>query len=274
MLAYAAGRPRIGERHSSPHTMLFIISAHIAAVAVLMSAKMDLPARISNNPIVVRFIHEPPPPPPNDANARQTQQQTHTTAITPRTHVTTREPVLEVPDTTPLPVPGPSDPIPMPPPQSDFHPTPVPVSTPAQPLTAASDLKPPYPESKLLAGEEASLTLRLTVDEHGRVVAVDPIGPADAVFLSAARKHLMARWRYKPAMQDGRAVSSTLVVTLRFELDDCAIDGWRLRAARLIFRACPFFPSLPAPPERFATCSHSCASAAVNRSSAPLSRCW
>jgi protein TonB len=111
--------------------------------------------------------------------------------------------------------------VPLPPQQPiDFHPTPVPASTPAQPLTAASELKPPYPESKLLAGEEAALTLRLTVDEHGRVVAVDPIGRADAVFLSAARRHLMAHWRYKPAMEDGHAVSSTLVVTLRFELDD------------------------------------------------------
>jgi protein TonB len=87
-------------------------------------------------------------------------------------------------------------------------------------MTPAADLRPPYPASKLAAGEEASLTLRLTIDENGRVVAVDPVGRADPVFLAAARKHLMARWRYKPAMQGGHPVSSTAVVTLRFELDD------------------------------------------------------
>ena len=95
----------------------------------------------------------------------------------------------------------------------------MPVSTPAQPLTSPADLKPPYPESKLLAGEEAALTLRLTIDEQGRVVAVEPIGRADPIFLAAARRHLLARWRYKPAMQDGRPVRATVVVTLRFELD-------------------------------------------------------
>jgi len=52
------------------------------------------------------------------------------------------------------------------------------------------------------------------------VVAVDPVGRADAVFLAAARRHLIAHWRYKPAMENGRAVASTLVVSLRFELDE------------------------------------------------------
>ena len=109
----------------------------------------------------------------------------------------------------------------MPPqPRFDPTPTPVPASTPAQPLTPASDLRPPYPQSKLLAGEQATLTLRLTVDERGRVVAVDPVGRADSVFVAAARRHLLARWRYKPALENGRAVTSTVVVTLRFQLDD------------------------------------------------------
>jgi protein TonB len=51
------------------------------------------------------------------------------------------------------------------------------------------------------------------------VIAVDPVGRADPVFLAAARKHLLAHWRYTPAMKDGRAVGSTIVINLRFELD-------------------------------------------------------
>ena len=39
MLAYPSNRPVVGVRGSSPNSMLFIISAHVAAVAVLMSAK-------------------------------------------------------------------------------------------------------------------------------------------------------------------------------------------------------------------------------------------
>ena len=86
-------------------------------------------------------------------------------------------------------------------------------------LTSASDLKPAYPPSKLVTQEEATLRLRLTIDESGRVTAVDPVGRADSVFLAAARRHLIARWRYRPATEDGRAVVSSMLITLRFELD-------------------------------------------------------
>jgi len=223
MLAYAAGRPRIGERHSSPHTMLIIISAHIAAVAVLMSVKMDVQRHIPEPPIIIRLLHPTPPPPHHPSVKPHSQQpQAPRTVYAPPKSVPTPKPLEQLPNATPEPrSDAEAGPVPMPPqPRIDPIPRPVPVSTPAQPLTAASDLRPPYPQSKLLAGEEATLTLRLTVDERGRVTAVDPIGPADPVFVSAARRHVLSRWRYKPAMQDGRAVASTVVVTLRFQLDD------------------------------------------------------
>ena len=86
-------------------------------------------------------------------------------------------------------------------------------------LTPASELKPPYPPSKLLNEEEATLHLKLTIDATGRVIAVDPVGRTDAAFLEAARRHLIAHWRYKPAMDEGRPVASSEVITLRFELN-------------------------------------------------------
>jgi protein TonB len=98
-------------------------------------------------------------------------------------------------------------------------PKPYPVKLEPRLLTSGEELKPPYPSSKLITEEEASLTLRLTIDERGRVVAVEPVGRADPVFLAAARRHLLARWRYKPASEDGRAIASTAVITLRFQLD-------------------------------------------------------
>ena len=72
----------------------------------------------------------------------------------------------------------------------------------------------------MASDEEASLRLRLSIDARGRVVAVEPVGSADRAFLAAARRHLLAHWRYQPATEDGRAVASTTVITLRFELDD------------------------------------------------------
>jgi protein TonB len=71
----------------------------------------------------------------------------------------------------------------------------------------------------LLSEEEAVLRLRLSISDDGRVIAVDPVGPADRTFLDAARRHLIAHWRYQPATEDGRTIASSIVITLRFELN-------------------------------------------------------
>jgi protein TonB len=100
-------------------------------------------------------------------------------------------------------------------------PTPVePVRVAPRFVTPDSQVRPPYPQSKLRAGEEALLRLRLAIDARGRVSAVNPVGAADPVFLAAARRHLIAHWRYKPATEDGQPVATTIVITLRFQLDD------------------------------------------------------
>ena len=52
------------------------------------------------------------------------------------------------------------------------------------------------------------------------MTSVEPVGSADPAFLEAARRHILARWRYRPATEDGRAVASSTVVSLRFELND------------------------------------------------------
>lgn len=212
MLAYAASRPAIAKRGSSPNLMLTIIGVHVALLAAVMSAKMDLPGRIIDRPIVIDNIPIPKPPPPNP--------------VTPHSPTTLG---IDHPTTT-VPVPAISDPVVSLGPQLPIAVAtgnPVPLPRPVFPLlshgpeliTPAAELKPSYPPSKILTEEEAVLRLRLTIDEHGRVVAVDPVGRADPVFLEAARRHLIAHWRYKPAIEDGGAIASSTLITLRFQLD-------------------------------------------------------
>ena len=86
-------------------------------------------------------------------------------------------------------------------------------------ITPAWDLKPPYPVSKIASEEEAVLRLRITIDERGRVIAVEPLDRVDPAFLASARRHLLFHWRYKPAIEGGRPVTSSTVVRLRFQLD-------------------------------------------------------
>jgi protein TonB len=220
MLAYAANRPVAGKRQSSPNALLIVISAHVALVAVVVSAKMDLPARIHEPPTIIKWIPSPIDPPPNPQPVQH-----------PIAHpIPTPQPPIPLPiprDDRPVITPGPagnapvaiggggstvislpSNPIKL-----------VPIRRQPQLLTPFSELKPPYPASKLASEEEATLTLRLSIDENGRVVGVDPIGRADPVFVAAARRHLLAHWRYSPATEDGRAIFSSLTITLRFMLD-------------------------------------------------------
>jgi protein TonB len=220
MLAYAANRPIIGARASAPNAMLAIIGIHVAAIAVLMSAKMDLPPIIKDPPIKIDFIkpHKPPPPDPvqpaTQAATKLTTVEPQT--VTPPTHLdqTAVEPLGPTPIGAGALGGGGTVIIP------EFHP-PVhyPVKLGPRLATPESQLKPPYPQSKIFTEEEAVLNLKLTIDQNGRVIAVDPVGRADPAFLAAARRHLLAHWRYKPASEDGRPVASSTVITLRFQLD-------------------------------------------------------
>jgi len=203
MLGYIEGRPAIAARRSSPNVLLVIIVVHVALIALVMSAKMDLGTRIKEGPLIVDLIPEPAPPPPDTEDDQVPRQPTSAQTV----------------DSTPIPGAEVIGPATDPRPQIEPVPTPAPVRSRAQLLTSASDLKPPYPPSKLLTEEEADLRLSLTIDANGRVVAVDPIGRADPAFLGAARRHLIARWRFWPASEDGRPVESTTEITLRFRLD-------------------------------------------------------
>ena len=221
MLAYAANAPRFGERRRSPSALLLIVGVHAIAVGVLMTTKMEVIrdrfARTTLIDIVDPIPPEPTPQPP--------QPQPESTQQPIRSQVDVTKPIIDTTDTGPVFVDTPIKPPPIgplagtgteyvaPPP---IHP---PVRVAARFNTPDWALKPPYPDQKRQLEQEATLRLRLSIDATGRVVAVEPVGSVDPVFLSAARKHLIAKWRYRPATEDGRPVASSTVVTLRFELE-------------------------------------------------------
>ena len=222
MLAYAAHRRTIAGRRSAPHALLVIIVAHIAAIAAVMSAKMDVGTRIFDPPIVVEPIPIPEPPPP-EPRPQADPRPSPSPIDQVRPLVPVPLPIDKPIDTSPVPAdPGPAiGPAVVPQPRLDpirlIEPT---VRVGPRFATPPSAVRPPYPATKIASGEEASLKLRLSISEQGRVVAVEPVGPADPSFLASARKHLLAKWRYQPATEGGRPVASSTVITLRFELDD------------------------------------------------------
>ena len=220
MLAYAASRSTIARRRSSPNAMLAIIAVHVALTALVMSAKMDLPQRVLPTPTFVEFIRQPQPSEPAERiKPRVPQQPAESRLDQPPAHVPTPPTGDQTADAAPSLPDGLAVPGVEPGASADPLPLPQPVNLQASLLTPAAELRPPYPLSKLASGEEGVLRLRLTIDERGRVIAVELVGRADKVFLEAARRHLLAHWRYRPASEGGRAVTSSTVITLRFQLD-------------------------------------------------------
>jgi protein TonB len=198
---------------------MIIVALHAAALAAVMTAKMDIPAAFRPTVTKIDLLPEPKAPPEN--------RQPEPKAAPPRSSIDQVPPVADLPrpslppiDSVPLPFPD-SGPIvgPGTEPRADPQPMLAPVRAGPRFATPEHLVKPPYPQQKLRMEEEAALRLRLTIDERGRVTAVEPVGRADAVFLDAARRHIIARWRYDPATEGGRPVPSSTVVTLTFRLD-------------------------------------------------------
>ena len=219
MLAYAAHRRRIAERHSAPHVMLAIMVGHIALIAAVMSAKMDLPERIRDI-TEVELIPVPPEPPRQVPPPKERPKPSESRIDRVPSIVPVPQPRADQLDPTPIPS-LPSLPAvrPTPNPEPRIAPVPAPVRIGPRFATPPNAVRPPYPASKIASEQEAVLKLRLSIDPRGRVVAVEPVGRADPAFLTAARRHLLAHWRYKPATEDGRAIASSTTITLRFELD-------------------------------------------------------
>jgi len=205
-------------RKASPITLALIFAGHAGLILVVMSSKMELPERYREPPIIIDTIDPPKDPPPLPAEPRNTDSN-------PRAPQPTEldRPIEIVPTpfrNDPIDV-GRLPPIPSGPDIGEMPSDPPKPIARLGPKLATDDsaLRPPYPEAKRRLEQEAVLRLRLSIDERGRVRSVEPIGAADPMFLASARAHLMRNWRYTPASEGGRPVASSIVITLRFEID-------------------------------------------------------
>lgn len=229
MLAYAANQG--SRRRLSPSTLALIGAGHAVAIGLLITAKMDV--GIFEKPVktTIYNVPLPPPPPLPPPQVEPRVQKDPLLPPPPDSHIDRLPPIiksLQVPGdfdlgpniNTQVPDIGPALRDTLQPTQQPQLPPPAIIREGPRADTPGDLLRPPYPETKRRTEEEATLRLRLSIDERGRVTAVDPIGNFDAAFLASARTHLTRYWRYKPATEDGRAVASSLTITLRFELEE------------------------------------------------------
>lgn len=79
---------------------------------------------------------------------------------------------------------------------------------------------PPYPRDALRNGLEGTVLLQVLVDTDGRPLDVQIQRSSGHRQLDdAARRHVLKRWTFRPAMQDGRAVQAFGLVPIAFSLD-------------------------------------------------------
>jgi protein TonB len=84
--------------------------------------------------------------------------------------------------------------------------------------SVASEVKIPYPDEARRAGVEGTVTLSITIDHEGRVVKATIVKGLGYGLDEAARTALM-RFRFKPAMKNGEAVSTEMKYSYTFVLD-------------------------------------------------------
>ena len=84
--------------------------------------------------------------------------------------------------------------------------------------SVAGEVKIPYPDEARRAGIEGPVVLSITIDNEGRVVkAVVISGPGYG--LDEAAREALLRFRFKPAVKNGEAVSTEMKYTYTFLLD-------------------------------------------------------
>ena len=78
-------------------------------------------------------------------------------------------------------------------------------------------VEPEYPEVARSLGIEGRVLCEVTIDDHGRVVAVT-ILESDSSLLDRAAREALVRWTFTPAMQSGQPVAATVVIPVLFRL--------------------------------------------------------
>ena len=78
---------------------------------------------------------------------------------------------------------------------------------------------PPYPAQALKRRLSGEVMLRVRVDARGRPVEASIETSSGSTLLDeAARKFVLARWHFVPAMQDGAAVEAQALIPINFVL--------------------------------------------------------
>lgn len=187
----------------------------IAAGLLLLPMQAPLPAMAPEPQTVWILPATPPPrvlPPPVDLPKPTTPApRVSPVAVSPVPPVVA--PVIV--DHGTLPAALPVDPAP----PTSVEPAPAVAGPAPMTLEYAAAPPPPYPRDALRNGDEGLVMLQVLVDVDGRPLEVVVAeGSGHRELDQAARRHVLANWRFRPATRDGRAVQAIGLVPVEFSL--------------------------------------------------------
>jgi protein TonB len=191
------------------------LALHAAAFLVIVMPQTMALAALEEKPadIVVEWITAeippppipvpPVPPPPVRPKIREVKPEVVSVVLAEsdyRIAATTPDPVRESIGPT-IPDPGPT-------------------AVTAAALAYADVPPPPYPPMARKKNWQGEVLLRVRVDETGKPVAVEVEKSSGHRILDrAARDHVLKRWRFQPALVQGRPVSAWARVPLNFRIE-------------------------------------------------------
>ena len=79
-------------------------------------------------------------------------------------------------------------------------------------------IQPKYPREALKGGKTGFVTVRLTVDEKGRVISATIEEASPPRIFDAAVIQAVLKWKFKPRVIDGVAVKQVGLTTIEFNL--------------------------------------------------------
>ena len=79
-------------------------------------------------------------------------------------------------------------------------------------------LQPRYPAAMIRREVEGSVTVRVRVNEQGRVTQVQKVSAVHDDLFEATRRHALRRWRFLPATRNGSPIASWKEVAIEFRI--------------------------------------------------------
>jgi protein TonB len=80
--------------------------------------------------------------------------------------------------------------------------------------------RPSYPPEAFRAREEGTVVVKAQVDELGNASEVEIVRRSGSRTLDRAAMNEVRRWKFNPAIKDGRTVASSVQVPVDYKLDD------------------------------------------------------